>query len=352
MPQLDRPYLYVTCNGVNITADLSRSLISFTYTDSLDDADTLDISVEDSQQKWQSDWYPEKGAQITAQIGIEGGEIMDCGLFEVDEIEFTGAPDTVNIKCIAAGFKQGQKRSKKNHVHEGKTLSEIIHTVADAAGLKVLGDISDVRLNRLVQRQERDLRFLRRLARQYGYTFNVRGKTLVFIQKTVLEGSDAVALYNKSDLLSFSFTDKSTGTYKTASIKYHNPETSETVSHSDTDPDMTDTDDNLQLNYTAGSQAQAMLMTGVALREANLLQQTGTISLAGSPLLVSGNVIELQGLGRLSGDYIVQQSAHTIANDAGWTADVDLYKINYTEPEKQKKGKGTKKAFALVKGKE
>lgn len=303
--------------------------MSFTYTDHLDDADTLDIDLEDSEQKWQNEWYPEKGAKITAEIGIDGGLVIDCGTFEVDEIEFIGAPDSITMRCIAAGFKEGQKRTGKSHVHEQKTLSEIVRTVADAAGLKVEGKISDVRVGRMVQRKERDLRFLKRLATEYGYTFNVRDKTVIFLKTTDLENALAVASYEKNELISFSIRDKSTGTYKLASIKYHNPETDTTVEHTESEGGLDSSDDTLVLKYTAETKAQAIEMTKAALNAANKLQQSGSISLPGSPLLVSGNVIELKGLGLLSGDYIIKSAAHTIDIDGGWLVDADIYKVNY-----------------------
>ena len=146
METLDKLYLKVLYNGKNITTDLSKSLSSFTYTDNMEEADTLDIEVEDSEQKWQNEWYPEKGAKIEAEIGIEGGEVLNCGIFEIDEIEFHGAPDAINIRCIAAGFKTGEKRTDKSHVHENKTLAEIVRTIAKDAGLEVVGKVSDIRV--------------------------------------------------------------------------------------------------------------------------------------------------------------------------------------------------------------
>lgn len=337
--QLLRPHIKVLYNGINITADVSESLISFTYTDNLDEADTLDIELEDAFQKWQNRWYPEKGAKIKAEIGIEGGLILDCGTFEVDEIEFTGLPDNINLRCIAAGFKEGQKRTAKSHVHEGKTLAEIVKTVASAAGLTVQGKISDVRISRIVQQKERDIRFLKRLATEYGYSFNVRDKAVIFIRKEELENSKSVAGFDKSELLGFSIKDKSSGTYKLASVKYHNPETGELISHTNSDGGADNTDDTLELKYTAASKAQAIEMTKAALRAANNLQQSGTVSLPGNPRLCAGNVITLWNLGLLSGDYIIHQSAHTISNDGGWVVDIEVYKVNYKFEDAQAKAK-------------
>lgn len=331
-----RPYLNVTYNGINITKDISKSLIAFTYNDHLDEADTLDIQLEDSQLLWQNEWYPEKGAKIIATIGTDGGAVIDCGTFEMDEIELSGVPDSVTMRCIAAGFKSGKKRSKKSHVHEQKTLAEIVNTIASLSGLKVEGKISDVRVSRKVQRKETDLRFLRRLANEYGYIMNIRDDKAIFMLRKELESTKAVASFDKTDLLSFSIKDKSTGLYSLASIKYHNPETSELISHQESEGGLPDTDDTIELQCTAATQAEAIMMTKAALNKLNKLQQSGNISLPGSPLLCAGNVIELTGLGLLSGDYMIKSSAHTIGLDTSWISDLEVYKVGFIDKSKHK----------------
>ncbi|MBS1776036.1 MAG: hypothetical protein JSS64_07120 [Bacteroidetes bacterium] len=345
--QLDKPHLKVTYNGTNITHDVSKSLIAFTYTDHLDEADTLDIQIEDSDLLWQGDWYPEKGAKITAEIGIEGEAVINCGTFEIDEIELSGAPDTVNIRCIAAGFLSGKKRTRKSHVHEEKTLAEIVRTVASACGLTVEGKISSVRVGRMVQRKEHDLRFLRRLATEYGYTLNVRDKKAIFISTKELEERGAVKSFDKSDLLNYSIRDKSTHTYALASVKYHNPKTSELVEHQESEGGVKDTDDVLELKHTAETKAQAIMMTQAALNKANKLQQTGNISLPGEAVLCAGNVIELTGLGFLSGKYIIKSSAHTIGISEGWLVDAEVYKVGYVEESKKRPKKKKEQTIDL-----
>lgn len=333
--RIETPYLKILYNDKNISADLSKSLLSFTYTDSLEDADILDIEVEDSETKWQSTWYPDKGAILKVEMGNDVNYI-DCGAFEIDEIEFLGPPDTLLIRAIAAGFTEGKKRTNKSHVHESKTLSEIIRTVAAGLGLQVVGKISDIRIARKVQRQERDLRFLSRLAREYGYNFNVRDDKAIFVALSELEENEAVAIFKKSDLINFSIKDKSTNTYKSASVRFLNPKTGETVHFEEEEKEIqVHTDDQLQLKLTAQSEAEARLLTKAALNAANKLQQSGSITLPGSPFLISGNIIRLEGLGNLSGDYLIRQAAHTISNGEGWIADLEIYKVGYKEDKKQ-----------------
>lgn len=334
--QAEHTYLKVTYNGTNITSDIGKSLIAFTYTDNMEDADTLDITLEDAAGKWQMDWYPEKGAKIIAEMGVKNGDILPCGTFEIDEIEQSGPPDVINIRCIAAGFKTGKKRSKKNHVNEGKTLSEIVRTIAASCGLTVEGKISDVRVGRKVQRKEMDMRLLRRLAREYGYTFNIRDKKATFTPTKELEGRKPVLTLKKGDLTNYSIRDKSTKTYALASIKYHNPDTGETISHEEKEGGVEGSDDELVLQLTAETKAQAIMMTQAALHAANKLQQSGTITVPGSPIICAGNVIELTEIGLLSGKYIIRSSAHVIGLSEGWLADCEVYKVGFVDESKRK----------------
>src|SRR5690606_35075713 len=126
------------------------------------------------------------------------------------------------------GYVKGQLRTKKSHIHEGKTLSELIRTLASSCGLKVQGEISNVRVGRLVQRRQSDLRTLRRLANQYGYTFNVRDDVAVFMKRTDLELGDSKDVLTKDDMVHYSFRYKSAGTYVAAEVSYLNPSTGET----------------------------------------------------------------------------------------------------------------------------
>lgn len=321
--KVEKVYFKVLYDNVDITKDISRHLESFTYTDHLEEADTLDIQLEDADQNWQDGWYPDKGAKITAEIGIIGGPVIQCGIFDIDEIELLGPPDKVNIRCIAAGFKNGSKRTNKNHVHENKTLREIINTIASAAGYSIVGNISNIRINRYVQRQKNDLKTLRRLAREYGYVFNIRDKSLVFIRTKDLVDTTPIVTLKKSDLLLYSIKDTSTGLYKSATVKFHDPETGDVVSYS-ANSGNNDTDDTLELNLKASNASQAKEMAEAALFNANIRKKTGTITTKGRIELLSGNLIWLEGLGKLSTQYLIESAAHTITSDGGWTVDAEI----------------------------
>src|SRR6266542_1094174 len=94
-------------NSTNITAAILPCVISFSYTDKAkSEADEIELTLEDSDKLWQNEWYPTKGDTITAKIFLLG-QVLNCGIFTVDEIAGTGsrdAGDTISIKGIAAGI--------------------------------------------------------------------------------------------------------------------------------------------------------------------------------------------------------------------------------------------------------
>lgn len=107
------PFIKVLYDNKDISEDVSRGLYAVTYSDSLEDVDTVDIDVEDANLKWQDNWYPDKNSTLTVEIGDTSGVVLKCGVFEIDEIELMGPPDAIRIRGIAAGFKTGKKRSAK-----------------------------------------------------------------------------------------------------------------------------------------------------------------------------------------------------------------------------------------------
>lgn len=341
-----KPYIKVTYNGTDISEDISKSLCQFVYTDSMDEADTIDLTVEDVELKWQNEWYPDKGARLVCEIGIEGGVLLNCGTFEIDDIEFSGPPDQVTIKGIAAGFKGGKKRSEKSHTHESKTLAEIVKTIAGNAGLTVQGEIGNIKLGRSVQAAQRDMRYLRRLANEYGYTFNIRGTVLNFFKRKDLEGATTTGSYDKHEAITYKFSDKSTGIYKAVQVNFHNPETGELITHTEEDPAISFTDDIHVVNCKAENTEQAKAIAAATLNLLNKLQQSGNITFEGNPYLVAGNVIELTGFGKASGNYIIKSSSHTVGVAEGWIVDLEVYKVGFIPEAKNKPQKSKKKKKA------
>lgn len=340
-----QPTYEIVYNGKNITTDILPYVLSFTYTDkSSGESDELEIVMEDSSGLWRSEWYPLKGDTISAKIS-DMGLVLDCGSFTVDEMSATGGSggDTVTIKALAAGINK-KIRTKNSSAHESKTLREIANTIAAKHGLKVSGNIADIRINRITQHRETDLKFLHRIAGEYGYTFSVRGTTLVFTNIFELEKKKAAFALTSEDIISWSITDKTAHTFLAAKVSYHNPKQKEVIEFEhkeETDAFKNAKSDTLALHVQAENKQQAELKAKAALYKANSLQQEGSVDISGgSVLALAGNNCELIGLGVFSGLYYISSSTHSVSKDGGYTTSVEIKRVGLIEKKKQKVGTG------------
>lgn len=322
------PYYQVLYNGKNITADISRHLLSLSYSDKTEgESDELQIELEDKDKLWQNEWYPEKGSTLTAELGMKDGLKLDCGTFMIDEIELSGPPDVVSIRALAVGIHGRLKTQKGGRNHEGKTLTEIVRTIASINGFTVQGTIADIRFGRIAQHRETDLQFLSRLAAEYGHTFSIRGKVLVFTKTDELEARSSSLTFDRSELISFSVRDKTAGIYKRAVVKFHNPETNELSEYSENADADTAIDDDLEIKTKAENKQQAEAKAKAALHRANTLMQSGSISVPGNILMIAGNNVDLTGLGLLSGKYHILNSTHNIDKSGGYTVDAEIKRV-------------------------
>lgn len=136
-----KPAFRVVYEGTDITTEINRFLIQLTYEDKQqDEPDEVTIQLENVEELWTNEWYPQKGDRLTVDIGYSGA-LVPCGTFEVDEVEATGPPDVFTIKALSAGITK-KLRTAKSTAHENKTLRQIADTVAAANGLTIIDKTS------------------------------------------------------------------------------------------------------------------------------------------------------------------------------------------------------------------
>lgn len=322
-------------NSRNISRDVSASLIAFSYTDKVQgESDELQLTLDDKDGLWLNEWYPEKGATLTAEISYKG-QILPCGSFTIDEIELSGPPDVLSIRALAA-FVTKKIRTKHSTAHENKTLSEIARTIASKHGLRVAGMIPNVRIQRATQHRQTDLSFLNRLAAEYGAVFSIRDKVMTFTSIYDLEARPGVVSVSKFNLSSYNIKDKTAETYKSARLLYHNPVNDELVTHSETSEAEGVKEDTLELRCTAENTQQAELKTKAALHNANTIQQEGAASMEGNALMVSGNNFELTNAGAVSGICHIIESTHSIDRSGGYRTEITFKRVGTVPPAKRK----------------
>jgi phage protein D len=341
MEKVRRPIFTVLYEGKNVTEDISKSLISLTYTDVEEgESDEISLSLEDTDGLWRGPWYPSKGDQIALEIGYDDGMMLNCGKFTVDEIELSGPPDTVTIRALAAAT-NSPIRTKKSKAYEGQTFKQIAEKVAADHGYTVQGDLPNVTVGRVTQNRETDLGFLKRIGETWGLVFSIRDKTLIFTAAEKLDNGEAVAVLDRTDLISYSYRDKSISTFKAAKAAYHNPKTNETVSFAYTDDgerlegEGALPPDTLELRLKAENPAQAEAQAKAALKKANTAEVEGSLKTIGNPLLVAGINFALTGMGKVGGTLHVTRSTHSISRSGGYTTDLDFKRVKRPTPGQQ-----------------
>jgi len=333
------PDFHLLYNNKNITEDISSCLRSITYVDNTaGETDEISIEVDDVDGRWKGDWYPQKGAKLTLQIGMLSGSPLSCGVFTVDELDITGPPSVVIIKALAAGTGKAV-RTKNSYAHDNKTLRQIVQTVAQKHGFAVLGEIPDIQTSYVLQNNETDLKFLHSLSRQYGCTFNLRDNQLVFTNSDTLEASPGVAILTETDMSSYSFNDKTVGTFVGSDVKHYSQKENEVITGSALDEDY-DGEDVEVIRVHADSSQQAEAKAKASLSGSNAREKTGSITCSGNTLLMAGNNFNVKGFGRFDGLYHIITSTHTIVKGEGYKTGI-AFKLAGTS----KKIKSSPKAF-------
>ena len=85
-------------------------------------------------------------------IGYSNEKLLNCGCFEIDEIEFQTPPDTLTVKALATGITKAL-RQNNSVAYENKSLKQIANEIAKKHNLTLVGEIDDIRVERITQNQ-------------------------------------------------------------------------------------------------------------------------------------------------------------------------------------------------------
>src|ERR1700730_11382178 len=258
---LKTPQWQLVYRGTNITADISRMVTAITYVDRLSDSSgECELILEDRDKLWQGPWYPQQGDVATLSIGYRDGTLLSCGDLQVDELECDGPPDRITLRCIAAWITPAM-RTPKSVAYEAITLPALAAAIAAQYKLTVSSASAplNVRFERISQRHETDLEFLRRIALAHGYNFTVRGVQLVFYAIAALETGATGPIVERANVTEFSFVWKSYQVYKGAQVSYQAAINKELVTQSAVANQPIASRDTLRLLARCADKDQALL---------------------------------------------------------------------------------------------
>jgi uncharacterized protein len=325
------PQWILTYLGVNITADVSQMVLAIRYVDRLGGtAGELEVELEDHAKRWQGPWYPALGDIVSLQIGYSGEAMLDCGEFQIDELELDGPPDVMRIRCLAA-YVTAAMRTPNTMAYESMGIVEIAGQIAAKYGLIAVTAPavaeSDVEFARITQRRETDLEFLKRLAREHNFDFTVRAGQLVFYALAALEAAPAAALITRPDTVRFSFRNRTRRIYEGAQVAYFDPDTKQLITQSAAADSAVPTGDTLKVVTRCENAHQAQVKAEAALHMHNMVAVDALIEGPGNTALVAGNNVQLSGWGRLDGTYMVETAAHRVARARGYTTSIAARRV-------------------------
>ena len=323
----------------DITADIKPYLLTISYTDFLGgQSDELQVDFEDVDGRWLRAWYPEQGDSLSLSLGDQFTGLVALGSFEIAEIEYSHAPSVISIKALSTGITRAN-RTLQPKAYEKTTLAKLVRLIAQRLKLSVTGTVADIAIERVTQYQERDVEFLARLAREYGHTFKIVDKTLVFHANAELSKTEPVALLLPQDITRLRLRDLIKGVPDEAVVTGYDAKTKATrqirrkskLVRGEAKHKPTDT---LKIVANRGeSDQQLAARADAALADAQQSQIVGSIELVGNAKLVAGQIVQLAGYGKLSGKYLVKQAQHEIRRSGGYTVSLDVKMIEYVADE-------------------
>lgn len=169
-----RPTFSITAAGKDITGDVSSRLVSLEITDTVDEtSDGLTLTLEDATGTLS---LPKSGAKLEITLGYNWQNAR-MGSFVVDEVTIEGPPDMIEITGSSTPFvddRNGSSKaeftSRKSRSWDGKTIGEIVATIASECGLDPVVDesLKEITIEHIDQVSESDANLLIRIARLYG----------------------------------------------------------------------------------------------------------------------------------------------------------------------------------------
>ena len=324
-----KPKIIITYEDKNVSSDFAPILKSVSFRDHLEGrASEIEIALSNEKGFFFNDWYPEVEDKISLKIGYENTELIDCGIFWVDEIKLNGSSSGDECSIRALSIKSGALYSPvKKQNHKDTPISQLANTLAAELGLKATGDLDGTWSG--IQ-NETDVQLLYRLARETGCILHVEGDMLVFckLDKIKQNGGESVQLQPaleilRGNVLSYDVSDKAEGRISKCTAKWWDRETKKEISGT--------YDAHLKGGGSATiweevkTTAEAKDKAKDYITDYNKKGEEFSMELLGDVRLRAGICVIPKGFGRFDKTYYIDEATHNIS-ESGYTTSITLRK--------------------------
>lgn len=174
------PRWRVVVDGKDMSARVAPRLMSLSITECRSDqADQLDLVLDDADGRLA---LPRRGVSVRVYLGWDGPRgLVDKGTFEVDEVEYSGPPDTITLRARSADMGNALRTRGTRSFHK-TTINAIVETIAKAHKLTpVVGLFGKTKVAHIDQTDESDLAFLNRIGKRYDAVATIKDGKLLFM---------------------------------------------------------------------------------------------------------------------------------------------------------------------------
>lgn len=303
----------IAYNGIPATKEIIPYFNSFTFTDAIDESDTISLSLIDREGTWKGSWIPKKEDRIFPNIILENWlddqerRTILCGDFLVDDFSFSGPPDMLSINGISSPLHTDFKETSRSQTWANVTLQQVGMEISGRYGLELIFDGTDISIAKIEQSRQSDGDFLKKLAEKYGFALKVYAGKLVLFEWDAYEKKPVKGVIRKTDVRKWNYKSSMLGTYTGAKVSYTVPNKKETIEI------MVGKEGRLySVNEKADSPADAERIGKNAIRSAN--RKETTISFTWNPVFFFnvGDKVQLEGFGSLNGIYQIGKIVHQI----------------------------------------
>lgn len=330
--------LNIVYQGVNITEQIKDYIESLSYIDiASGSSDSITLQLNNLSKKWINEWMPQKEDEIIMEIKIKNrekegtNEIIPCGKFMLDDLSFSGSPLICNIGATSVPQNEGFKAQKRTCTWEKLTIYQIAKKIATNAKIELFYEAEEILVDTIEQSEETDSKFLYELCKSYGLAMKVFAKKICIFEEEIYEAKEPVETLKAESIIKWSYNTTIAGSYTGVRLSYSDPKNDHEIM-----VEFGDKTRLLELNEKADNYADAEKKAKARLHEENKKMTTMEITIPANPKIFASSVISIKQLGKLDGNYYVEQIRHKIDGKSAYTMSLSVRKV-VTKGEKTEK---------------
>lgn len=321
----------VTAGGRSFDQPTQDGLQTLTFEDHVDMVDMFTMRIGGAEE--QPSWSFEIGQEVKCQLG-SGTEVFQGEIIAIEPGFQVEGISSMTIRALDKMHRLG--RGRKTRFWEEVMDSDVAQEVGAECGLGVSADSTEIVLPYILQRNESNIAFLKRLAARNNFLVRVVDGTLEF-KKASFSGSSVTVEMGES-LRSLRMSFNSTDMVQKVIVRGWDIKKKEEIVGTATTGDVTKIGSG-QLGADVASKfgTATAYVTDVPVAnqdQANKIAKSemerlarqfchGSATISGNDVVRAGTMVEFKGLSTgLNGKFYVMSTRHVISNRTGYTTEL------------------------------